>query len=127
MSLCELEKDGVERHLQERLAEQPGWCGEGFRLVRPECPTDIGPLDLMSRDAEDGWIAVEIKRVATIEAVEQLTRSIERIRHDPAMAHCRGVLAAQPIKRRPARWRSPAAWSASRSTWPGCAESASRS
>ena len=65
--------------------------------------------------------------VATIEAVEQLTRYIERIRHDPAMAHCRGVLAAQPIKRRPARWRSPAAWSASRSTWPGCAESASRS
>ena len=93
-----LEKDGVEAHLQELLAEAPGWCGEGFRLVRREWPTDIGPVDLMCRDARDGWIAVEIKRVATIEAVEQLTRYLERIRRDPATAACRGVLAAQAFK-----------------------------
>jgi RecB family endonuclease NucS len=93
-----LEKDGVERDLQEALAAAPGWCGEGFRLVRREWPTDIGPVDLMCRDEEDGWIAVEIKRVGTIDAVEQLTRYLERIREDPAMAACRGVLAAQTIK-----------------------------
>ena len=93
-----LEKDGVERDLQEALAAAPQWCGEGFRLVRREWPTDIGPVDLMCRDPEDGWIAVEIKRVATIDAVEQLTRYLERIRLDPAMAGCRGVLAAQQIK-----------------------------
>src|SRR4051794_17920253 len=93
-----LEKDGVEAHLQELLAEQPQWCGEGFRLVRREWATDIGPVDLMCRDDEDGWIAVEIKRVGTIDAVEQLTRYLERIRLDPAMAVCRGVLAAQAIK-----------------------------
>ncbi|MBI5105388.1 MAG: endonuclease NucS [Solirubrobacterales bacterium] len=93
-----LEKDGVEAHLQELLAEQPHWCGEGFRLVRREWPTDIGPVDLMCRDDEDGWIAVEIKRVATIEAVEQLCRYLERLREDPAMAEVRGVLAAQSIK-----------------------------
>ena len=93
-----LAKDGVEAHLQELLAETPGWCGEGFRLVRREWPTDIGPVDLMCRDAEDGWVAVEIKRVAGIEAVEQLTRYLERIRRDPAFAACRGVLAAQVIK-----------------------------
>ena len=93
-----LEKDGVERDLQEALAAAPGWCGEGFRLVRREWPTDIGPVDLMCRDDADGWIAVEIKRVATIDAVEQLTRYLERIRRDPAMHGCRGVLAAQAIK-----------------------------
>ncbi|MEZ5122766.1 MAG: endonuclease NucS [Solirubrobacterales bacterium] len=93
-----LEKDGVERDLQELLADQPHWCGEGLRLVRREWPTDIGPVDLMCRDGEDEWIAVEIKRVATIEAVEQLTRYLERIRIDPAMGGCRGVLAAQAIK-----------------------------
>ena len=93
-----LEKDGVERDLQELLAEQPHWCGEGLRLVRREWPTDIGPVDLMCRDAEDEWIAVEIKRIATIEAVEQLTRYLERIRLDPALGSCRGVLAAQSIK-----------------------------
>jgi len=93
-----LEKDGVERDLQEALAAAPAHCGEGFRLVRREWPTDIGPVDLMCRDIEDGWIAVEIKRVATIDAVEQLTRYLDRIRLDPAMAACRGVLAAQAIK-----------------------------
>jgi endonuclease len=93
-----LAKDGVEAHLQELLAEQPHWCGEGLRLVRREWPTDIGPVDLMCRDVEEAWVAVEIKRVAGIEAVEQLTRYLERIRLDPAFAACRGVLAAQLIK-----------------------------
>jgi len=93
-----LEKDGVEAHLQELLAEQPRWCGEGLRLVRREWPTDIGPVDLMCRDEEDCWIAVEIKRVGTIDAVEQLSRYLERIRLDPAMSACQGILAAQEIK-----------------------------
>jgi endonuclease len=93
-----LEKDGVEADIQELLADAPQWCGEGFRLVRREWPTDIGPVDLMCRDEEDEWIAVEIKRVATIDAVEQLTRYLDRIRLDPAMGSCRGVLAAQVIK-----------------------------
>ena len=93
-----LEKDGVERDLQEALAAAPQWCGEGFRLVRREWPTDIGPVDLMCRDDDDGWIAVEIKRVGTIDAVEQLSRYLERIRRDPALADCRGVLAAQAVK-----------------------------
>ena len=93
-----LEKDGVEAHLQELLGERPEWCGEGFRLVRREWPTDIGPVDLMCRDDEDRWIAVEIKRVGTIDAVEQLTRYLERIRIDRSRADCRGVLAAEQIK-----------------------------
>jgi endonuclease len=93
-----LEKDGVERDLQELLAAAPHACGEGFRLVRREWPTDIGPVDLMCREPGDGWVAIEIKRVGTIEAVEQLSRYLERIRLDPAMGECRGVLAAQQIK-----------------------------
>jgi RecB family endonuclease NucS len=92
------EKDGVEADLQELLAEQPHWCGEGLRLVRREWPTDVGPVDLMCRDAAEGWVAVEIKRVAGLEAVEQLSRYLERIRLDPMFASCRGVLAAQRIK-----------------------------
>ena len=94
-----LEKDGVEDDLQEQLAAQPGALGEALRLVRREWPTDVGPVDLMCRDDGDGWVAVEIKRVATIDAVEQLGRYLERIRLDPALAECRGVLAAQQFKR----------------------------
>ena len=92
------EKQGIERELQELLADAPQWCGEGFRLVRREWPTDIGPVDLMCRDGADEWVAVEIKRIATIEAVEQLTRYLERIRLDPALESCRGVLVAKVIK-----------------------------
>jgi RecB family endonuclease NucS len=97
-SASSLEKEGVEREIQELLAEQPQWCGEGLRLVRREWPTDIGPVDLMCRDGDEEWVAVEIKRIATIDAVEQLTRYLERIRLDPAFQSCRGVLAAQQIK-----------------------------
>ncbi|HET7045324.1 MAG TPA: endonuclease NucS [Gaiellaceae bacterium] len=93
-----LEKDGVEAHLQELLAERPEALGEALRLVRREWPTEVGPVDLMCRDDDDGWVAVEIKRVATIEAVEQLTRYLGFIRADPAKADCRGILAAQSIK-----------------------------
>jgi RecB family endonuclease NucS len=93
-----LEKDGVERDLQLALAAQPEALGEGLRLVRREWPTDIGPVDLMCRDADDGWVAVEIKRIGTIDAVEQLTRYLELIRLDPSMAACRGMLAAQSVK-----------------------------
>jgi RecB family endonuclease NucS len=93
-----LEKDGVERDLQEELAAQPHALGEELRLVRREWPTDIGPVDLMCRDVDDGWVAVEIKRIAEIDAVEQLGRYLERIRADAAMAGCRGILAAQRVR-----------------------------
>ena len=89
-----LQKDGVERHLQEELAAQPNALGQELQLVRREWPTDIGPVDLMCRDEKGDWVAVEIKRVGTIDAVEQLTRYLERIE----IEGCRGVLAAQSIK-----------------------------
>jgi RecB family endonuclease NucS len=88
-----LQKDGVERDLQLELAAQPSALGEALSLVRREWSTDIGPVDLMCRDEDGGRVAVEIKRVATIEAVEQLSRYLERIDGE-----CRGVLAAQTIK-----------------------------
>jgi endonuclease len=93
-----LEKDGVERDLQEALAAQPEAIAEGLRLVRREWPTEIGPVDLMCRDEDDGWVAVEIKRVGTIDAVEQLCRYLEYIRLDPAKADCEGILAAEQLK-----------------------------
>jgi RecB family endonuclease NucS len=93
-----LEKDGVERDLQAELAAQPEALGEPLRLVRREWPTDIGPVDLMCRDEGGEWVAVEVKRVATIDAVEQLARYLERIRLDPALGGCRGLLAAQLVK-----------------------------
>jgi endonuclease len=93
-----LEKDGVELHLQAELAAQPEVVEDGLTLVRREWPTEVGPVDLMCRDAEGGWVAVEVKRVATIEAVEQLCRYLDCIRVDPARVDCRGILVAQSFK-----------------------------
>jgi RecB family endonuclease NucS len=93
-----LQKDGVERHLQEELAAAPNALGEELTLVKREWSTEVGPVDLMCRDEDGEWVAVEIKRIGTIEAVEQLTRYLGFIREDPAKAACRGILAAQKFK-----------------------------
>jgi RecB family endonuclease NucS len=93
-----LVKDGVEAHLQVLLAEHCHLLGDGFRLVRREYPTDIGPVDLLCRDASGGAIAVEIKRRGEIDGVEQLTRYVERLDRDPHLRPVRGVFAAQEIK-----------------------------
>jgi RecB family endonuclease NucS len=93
-----LQKDGVERDLQLLLADRPEQLEDGLRLVKREWPTEVGPVDLMCRDASDEWVAVEIKRIGTIDAVEQLSRYLDCIRVDPARAACRGILAAQTIK-----------------------------
>ncbi|MGH3794922.1 MAG: endonuclease NucS [Pseudonocardiaceae bacterium] len=92
-----LVKDGVEAHLQELLAEHVSTLGESWALVRREFPTAIGPVDLMCRDVNGVSVAVEIKRKATIDAVEQLTRYLELLNRDPLLAPVAGVLAAQSI------------------------------
>ena len=120
-----LVKDGVEAHLQELLAAQLDVLGDGWRLVRREYPTPIGPVDLMCRSEAgesvaveierrgeiDGsgptgvtattggsHVAVEVKRVAGIDAVEQLTRYLELLNRDPLLRPVHGVLAAQTFK-----------------------------
>jgi len=92
-----LQKDGVEKHLQELLAEHPATLSDGLTLVRREFPTAIGPVDLMCRDTDGASVAVEIKRRATIDAVEQLTRYLELLNRDSLLAPVGGILAAQMI------------------------------
>ena len=93
-----LQKDGVEKHLQELLAEHPATLADGLTLVRREYPTAIGPVDLMCRDAAGASVAVEIKRRGEIDGVEQLTRYLELLNRDPLLAPVRGIFAAQAIK-----------------------------
>ncbi|MBA3622857.1 MAG: endonuclease NucS [Euzebyales bacterium] len=93
-----LVKDGVEAHLQELLAASPAVLGEQLRLVRREYPTDIGPVDLLCRDAQGQVVAVEIKRRGEIDGVEQLTRYLDRLNRDPLLRPVRGLFAAQRIK-----------------------------
>ncbi len=96
-----LRKDGVEKHLQELLAEHPTTLADGLTLVRREFPTPIGPVDLMCRDAAGMSVAVEIKRRGEIDGVEQLTRYLDLLNRDPQLTRqgpVRGIFAAQEIK-----------------------------
>jgi RecB family endonuclease NucS len=92
-----LQKDGVEKHLQQLLAEHVVTLGEGLSLVRREYMTAIGPVDLLCRD-DAGAVAVEIKRRGEIDGVEQLTRYLELMNRDPALRPVRGIFAAQEIR-----------------------------
>ena len=93
-----LVKDGVEAHLQALLADQIETLGDGWRLVRREYPTAIGPVDILARDAGGATVAVEIKRRGEIDGVEQLTRYLDLLNRDPLLTPVRGVFAAQEIK-----------------------------
>jgi RecB family endonuclease NucS len=93
-----LQKDGVEADLQKLLAEQIELLGEGYRLVRREYMTAIGPVDILATDANGGSVAVEIKRRGDIDGVEQLTRYLELMNRDPLLQPVHGVFAAQEIK-----------------------------
>jgi RecB family endonuclease NucS len=93
-----LQKDGVEAHLQALLAANCDAIADGLRLVRREYPTDIGPVDLLCRDAEGHAVAVEVKRRGEIDGIEQLTRYLERLNRDPMLRPVRGVFVAQQIK-----------------------------
>lgn len=91
-------KDGVEAHLQELLAAQIETLGQGYRLVRREYPTPIGPVDILARSPEGHAVAVEIKRRGDIDGVEQLTRYLDLLNRDPLLRPVHGVLAAQEIR-----------------------------
>ncbi len=93
-----LVKDGVEAHLQELLATDPTTIDEGLRLVRREFPTDIGPVDLLCRDADGKAVAIEVKRRGEIDGVEQLTRYLDFLNRDPMLRPVRGIFVAQEIK-----------------------------
>lgn len=84
-----LVKDGVEAHLQQLLAEQIELLGDGHTLVRREYMTAIGPVDILARDDAGASVAVEMKRNANIDAVEQLTRYLEA--HEPRPAPASGA------------------------------------
>jgi len=93
-----LVKDGVESHLQELLAVQLHLLGDGWRLIRREYPTAIGPVDLMCRNALGTSVAIEVKRRGEIDGVEQLTRYLDLLNRDPLLAPVQGIFAAQEIR-----------------------------
>jgi RecB family endonuclease NucS len=92
-----LQKDGVEAHLQELLADKPWVLEEGLALLRREYPTDLGPVDLMCTDLNGTLVAIEVKRRGEIDGVEQLARYVERLVLDGRIGSIRAMFVAQSI------------------------------
>jgi RecB family endonuclease NucS len=90
--------DGVEKELQQLLADHPHHLEGGLETIQREFRTDLGPVDILCRDAEGAAVAVEIKRIGEIDGVEQLTRYLERMERDPLLSPVRGIFAATTIK-----------------------------
>ena len=90
--------DGVEKELQELLADHPHHLEDGLETIQREFRTDLGPVDILCRDAHGAAVAVEIKRIGEIDGVEQLTRYLERMERDPLLTPVRGIFAATTIK-----------------------------
>ena len=89
----------MEAHLQELLAADHSVLEEGYRLVRREYPTAVGPVDLLCRDAAGrAAVAVEVKRRGETAGVEQLSRYLEFLNADPALHPVQGMLVAEEIK-----------------------------
>lgn len=93
-----LDKDGVEKQLQELLAADPGVMEEGLVLLRREHYTALGPVDLLCRDAAGRTVVIEVKRRGEIDGVEQLTRYMTDLAGDPTLGELRGMFVAQSIK-----------------------------
>lgn len=93
-----LDKDGVEKQLQELLAASPHVMEEGLVVIRREHFTALGPVDLLCRDSRGRTVVVEVKRRGEIDGVEQLTRYMADLANDPTLGELRGMFVAQQIK-----------------------------
>ena len=93
-----LEKDGVEKQLQELLAASPQVMEDGLVLLRREHYTALGPVDLLCRDTDGNTVVIEVKRRGEIDGVEQLTRYLTDLANDPNLGNLRGMFVAQTIK-----------------------------
>lgn len=88
-----LVRDGTELDLQAWVARNPEVIGEGYKTVQREYPTGNGPVDILVLDENDVPVAVEIKRVAMLTAVDQVRRYADALRGiDGPVVHESGIV-----------------------------------
>lgn len=91
-------RDGTEHQLQAWLTDHPEALGEGYTFVQREFPTGAGPVDLLVQDANGVPVAVEVKRVAMLGAVDQATRYISALRELDGFEDTKAIVAALDIR-----------------------------
>lgn len=103
-----LVRDGTEDHLQAWLAENPESLGTGYTVLDREFQTGKGPVDLLALDPEGNPIAVEVKRVATLGAVDQCRRYVDALQTMESrtldFTKTQGMVAGLDIRPRTFEW-----------------------
>lgn len=102
LSLSEpgLKKKGTEKELQGWLSLNPQQFGENWQFIAKEYPTGAGPVDLLMLDEKGERVAVEVKRVAFIGAVDQVSRYVEALLINNPLEKFRGCLIAFDVRPR---------------------------
>lgn len=96
-----LSRKWTESDLQAWIAANPEEAfGEGWSVVGREFPTGAGPVDLLMRDPDGFPVAVEVKRVASMPAVDQVLRYVNALQDTEDFKDARPVIAAFDIRPR---------------------------
>lgn len=89
---------GSERDMSDHIRDNPALIGNDFRPISREEQTDVGFIDVFGHDKQGHFVVVECKRItASLMAVDQLRRYVERVKQIKGTQVVTGVLAAPSI------------------------------
>ena len=94
----ELELQGSERQMSDMIYDNPSCIGEGFKPLSREEHTKYGFIDVFGYDSKNNLTIIECKRfTATLDAVTQLRRYVEKMESVKGVKGVRGIIAAPSI------------------------------
>ena len=89
---------GSEKDMAEKIYNNPDLIEPNFKPLTREEHTKYGFIDVFGYDKSNTLVIVECKRyTATLDAVTQLRRYVEKIKSSKGLDKVRGILAAPNI------------------------------
>lgn len=89
---------GNERDMSDWIRDNPACISADFKPISREEQTDVGFIDVFGHDGTGRLVVVECKRItASLMAVDQLRRYVERVKMIKGTGNVTGILAAPSI------------------------------
>jgi endonuclease len=89
---------GNERDMSDWIRDNPACISADFKPISREEQTDVGFIDVFGHDGTGRLVVVECKRItASLMAVDQLRRYVERVKKIKGSENVTGILAAPSI------------------------------
>lgn len=89
-----LRRHGTEADLQAFLFAHPDTLGTGITALAREFRTSRGPIDLLCQTLDGTHLVVEVKRVASTAAVDQVRRYVDALNATRELGLVTGMIAA---------------------------------